>query len=95
MIDVRPIGVLRMLDRGEPDDKILAVPLHDPYYEESFDIADIPRHMLKEVEYFFSTYKDLEGKRVQIKGWEKSEMAMQVINESIARYDAAYLRVGP
>ena len=66
MIDVRPLGVLRMRDRGEPDDKILAVPLHDPYYEEFFDIADIPRHVLKEVEYFFSTYKDLEGKRVQI-----------------------------
>jgi inorganic pyrophosphatase len=95
MIDVRPIGVLRMLDRGEPDDKILAVPLHDPYYEEFFDIADIPRHVLKEVEYFFSTYKDLEGKRVQITGWEKSEIGMRVITESIARYSAAYMREGP
>ena len=95
MIDVRPLGVLRMKDRGEPDDKILAAPLHDPYYEESFDIADIPRHMLKEVEYFFSTYKDLEGKRVQITGWEKSDVAMRVINESIERYDNTYLKVGP
>src|SRR6266567_50085 len=60
-IDVRPLGVLRMLDRGEPDDKILAVALKDPYYDEMFDIADIPRHLLKEVEYFFFTYKDLEG----------------------------------
>src|SRR4029077_16035100 len=95
MIDVRPLGVLRMLDRGGPDDKILAAPLRDPYYEEFFDIADIPRHLLKEVEYFFFTYKDLEGKRVSIQGWEKSEVAMRVIMESIARYDAAYLRVGP
>jgi inorganic pyrophosphatase len=95
MIDVRPIGVLRMLDRGEPDDKILAVPLHDPYYEEFFDIADIPRHVLKEVEYFFYTYKDLEGKRVQITGWEKSEIGMRVISESIARYAATYMREGP
>lgn len=95
MIDVRPIGVLRMLDRGEPDDKILAVPLHDPYSNELFDIADIPQHMLKEVEYFFLTYKDLEGKRVQVTGWGKSEEAMKVIVESIDRYNAAYLRVGP
>ena len=95
MIDVRPIGVLRMLDRGEPDDKILAVPLHDPYSDEFFDIADIPRHVLKEVEYFFSTYKDLEGKRVQITGWEKSEVGMRVIVESIARYAATYMREGP
>ena len=94
MIDVRPIGVLKMLDRGEPDDKILGVPLHDPAHEEFFDIADIPQHMLREIEYFFSTYKDLEGKRVQAAGWEKSEHAMQIIVESIERYDQKY-RVGP
>ena len=94
MIDVRPIGVLKMLDRGEPDDKILGVPLHDPAHEEYFDIADIPQHMLKEIEYFFSTYKDLEGKRVQAAGWEKSERAMDIVVECIERYDRKY-RVGP
>jgi inorganic pyrophosphatase len=94
MIDVRPIGVLKMLDRGEPDDKILGVPLHDPAQEEYFDIADIPQHTLKEVEYFFSTYKDLEGKRVEVVGWEKSEKACQIILDSIERYDRKY-RVGP
>jgi inorganic pyrophosphatase len=47
------------------------------------------------VQYFFSTYKDLEGKRVQIEGWGKSEGAMKVIKDSIARYDAAYMRLGP
>jgi len=51
--------------------------------------------LLKEVEYFFSTYKDLEGKRVQITGWEKSDVAMRVIVESIERYDATFLRIGP
>ena len=94
LIDVRPIGVLNMLDRGEPDDKILAVPMHDPYHQEFFDIADIPQHLLKEVEYFFATYKDLEGKRVQIRGWQKSEIAMRIVNESIARYDETYMNVG-
>ena len=89
-IDVRPIGVLKMLDRGEPDDKILGVPVHDPYQQEFFDIADIPQHMLKEVEHFFHTYKDLEGKRVEIKGWGKSDEAMRVISESMSRYEAAY-----
>jgi len=89
-IDIRPIGVLKMLDRGEPDDKILGVPVHDPYQQEFFDIADIPQHMLKEVEHFFHTYKDLEGKRVEIKGWGKSEEAMRIINESMSRYDATY-----
>lgn len=95
MIDVRPLGVLRMQDRGEPDDKILAVALEDPFYEEYFDIADIPQHVLKEVEYFFSTYKDLEGKRVHIDGWGKSDEAMRAIEEAIARYADAYLHLGP
>ena len=94
-IDARPIGCLRMSDRGEIDDKILAVPSNDPFYEEYFDIADLPSHYLKEIEHFFLIYKDLEGKRMQILGWEKSEIAMRIIQESIARYDEKYLHVGP
>jgi inorganic pyrophosphatase len=92
---VRPLGVLRMSDRGEPDDKILAAPLKDPYYEEFFDIADIPQHLLKEIEHFFERYKDLEGKRVTIAGWEKSDVAMRVIRDAIALYDKTFLEVGP
>jgi inorganic pyrophosphatase len=95
MVEVRPIGVLKMLDKGEPDDKVLAVPVNDPFHSEYFDIADIPQHFLKEVEHFFHIYKDLEGKRVQILGWEKSEVAMQVIMASIERYDRTYLQHGP
>ena len=94
-IDVRPLGVLAMTDRGEPDDKILAVPVNDPFYGEWFDIADIPQHYLKEVEHFFHIYKDLEGKRVQILGWEKSEVAMALIRESIELYDSTYRALGP
>jgi inorganic pyrophosphatase len=94
-IDARPVGVLKMLDRGEPDDKILAVPCNDPFHNEYFDIADLPQHYLKEIEHFFHIYKDLEGKRMQIIGWEKSDVAMQVIQESIDRYSDTYLRLGP
>jgi inorganic pyrophosphatase len=94
-IDVRPIGVLKMLDRGEPDDKILAVPSHDPQHNEYFDIADLPGHYLKEVEHFFLIYKDLEGKRMEIAGWEKSESALKVITDSMERYADKFLRVGP
>jgi inorganic pyrophosphatase len=94
-IDCRPLGVLKMLDRGEPDDKIIAVPSFDPFYNESFDIADLSQHYLKEVEHFFHIYKDLEGRRVEIVSWEKSEVAMKVIQDSIERYEAKYLRLGP
>ena len=91
-VDVRPIGVLRMLDRGEPDDKIIAVGANDPRRGEYFDIADLPQHFLKEVEHFFSIYKDLEGKRVEILGWGKSSDALRVVEESIVRYDRTYVR---
>jgi inorganic pyrophosphatase len=94
-ISARPIGVLHMLDRGEPDDKILAVPSSDAFHSEYFDIADLPASYLAEVEHFFQIYKDLEGKRVQIVGWQKSEVAMRVIQESITRYAETYLRQGP
>ncbi len=94
-IDCRPLGVLKMLDRGEPDDKIIAVPAHDPFYNDYFDIADLSSHYLKEVEHFFHIYKDLEGRRVEIVGWEKSEIAIEVILESMVRYEETYLRVGP
>lgn len=91
LIDARPIGVLRMLDKGDPDDKILAVPAHDPFHGEYFDIADLPQHYLNEIEHFFAIYKDLEGRRVQVLGWEKSDAAMRIIQESIVRYDAKFL----
>jgi inorganic pyrophosphatase len=91
-MDIRPVGVLKMLDKGEPDDKILAVPWYDPFHHEYFDIADLPQHYLREVEHFFHIYKDLEGKRVQMLGWAKSDVAMQVIAESIRRYEDVYLK---
>ena len=95
LIPARPIGVLRMLDRGEPDEKILAVPSDDPYYAAYFDIGDISAHYLREVEHFFQIYKDLEGKRVEILGWENAAAAHQLIVESIQRYEDKYLKVGP
>jgi inorganic pyrophosphatase len=95
MIESRPIGVLRMLDKGEPDDKVLAVPSHDPFHHEVLDLDDMPQHYLKEVEHFFHVYKDLEGKRVQILGWSGATTAMEVIRESVARYEEKYLSVGP
>ncbi len=95
IIDARPIGVLHMVDKGEPDDKILAVPVHDPYSQEYFDIADIPQHLLREVAQFFVSYKELEGKKVEIVGWGKSGEAMRLIARSIEQYDRAYVTPGP
>lgn len=89
-INARPIGVLTMLDKGEPDDKILAVPADDPYYADVFDIADVSSHYLKEVEHFFFIYKDLEGKRMEITGWKNSVAAIEIIAASMQRYNNTF-----
>ena len=86
VIDVRPIGLFRMKDREEMDEKVLCVPAHDPLWDEYHTILDVPSHYLKEVEHFFTVYKDLEGARVTALGWEDVEEAHQVIVEAMARY---------
>ena len=93
--NIPTLRVLKMLDKHEPDDKILAVPVDDPMHGEYFDIADLPGHYLREIEHFFAIYKDLEGKRVEVVGWGKSDEAMRIINESIERYAEQYLSQGP
>ena len=89
-IDARPIGVLHMLDRGEPDEKILAVPAEDPLQNEAHDLTDLPEHRLREIAHFFQVYKDLEGRRVEIVGWDTSAVAMQLVIDAMQRYDARF-----
>jgi inorganic pyrophosphatase len=59
----RPIGVVRMVDDGKADDKILAVHLHDPAFNEVQDIDQLPRHLAREIQRFFLDYKSLEKKK--------------------------------
>lgn len=86
VIDARPIGIFRMKDRGEMDEKILCVPAKDPLYDHYGSIADVAPHFLKEVEHFFQIYKDLEGVRVQPLGWADGGEARATIIEAMARY---------
>jgi inorganic pyrophosphatase len=64
VMDVRPIGVLKMLDQGIPDEKVLAVGRSNPRYADVWNYTEIYPHMLREITHFFSIYKDLEGKRM-------------------------------
>jgi inorganic pyrophosphatase len=85
-IAVRPIGIFLMSDRGEMDEKILCVAERDPLYAGYRDVSDVPEHFLKEVEHFFSIYKDLEGVRVHAIGWKDSEAAKQTIRAALKGY---------
>ncbi len=86
VIEARPIAVFHMLDRGDPDDKILAVPTTDPLYADYHDIDDIPKHFLSEVSHFFQTYKQLQGIEVTPKGWDDADKAYAIIQDAIERY---------
>jgi len=66
LAEVRPIGVLRMVDGDEKDDKIVACYRDDPRYKEFNDIKDLPKHIIKELKHFFETYKEIEGKQCKV-----------------------------
>ena len=89
LVVVRPIGVFRMRDEKGLDEKILAVPVHDPLYERYHTLADAAPHFLREVEHFFNIYKELEGKRTEILGWE-AEGVGEIIESCRARYAAQW-----
>lgn len=85
LIDVKPIGVFKMRDEKGPDEKILCVPITDPLWNHIEKLADVPPHLLKEIEHFFTVYKDLERKKVTVGGWEGRDEAMRLIKESQKR----------
>ena len=85
--EVRPIGLLEMLDQGVLDEKVLAVGKNNPRYRDIWNYSDIYPHLLKEITHFFSIYKDLEGKRVEIKGWHDASYARNKVTESTKRFE--------
>lgn len=90
IIEARPIGLFKMLDQGMADDKVLAVPVNDPIFNDYQDIKDIPKHFLREVAHFFEVYKDLEGKRTKPVGWESAEAAKLEIRRGMKLYLDTY-----
>jgi inorganic pyrophosphatase len=86
MLEVRPVGLLEMVDEKGPDEKILAVPDRNPRYDQIHTIDQIFPHVLREIEHFFDIYKDLEGKPTEIKGWRGPKEARQRIVEARERY---------
>jgi inorganic pyrophosphatase len=85
-VEVRPIGVLDMRDEKGHDQKILAVPLGDPRFAGITDLEHVPPHFLKEIEHFFTVYKALEAKAVEIYGWLGAVEAWRLVDESRARF---------
>jgi inorganic pyrophosphatase len=81
-----PIGVMRMVDQGEADDKIIAVHADDPSFHHFRDIKEIAPHILDEISNFFEIYKSLEKKKVEVNGMFGRAEAIRIIEEAVALY---------
>ena len=90
MMRVYPIGVMRMLDGGKMDDKIIAVPVSDPTYAGIDSIDSLPAHIFDEIMHFFSVYKQLENKETAVKSLFGKEKAEQIIQEAIECYKETF-----
>jgi len=86
-ISVRPVGVFNMTDDGGSDAKVICVQAKDPRWAHIQDIGDVPEFLIKEIEHFFTHYKDLEpGKWVKIEGWQGAADADAVVQAGLAAY---------
>lgn len=90
LIESRPIGMLQMKDGGEMDDKILCVAKDDVRFEDVNDISDLEKHVPKEIAHFFATYKQLEGKKVEVLGWKNAASAKKAISAGIKLYQKTF-----
>jgi inorganic pyrophosphatase len=81
-------GALRIIDQGVPDEKILAVAVSSPVHKSICNHKDLDPHVLREIEHFFSVYKNLEGKETKINGWADAVRAQRLIVSSHQQFEA-------
>lgn len=88
LVSVRSVGVMKMTDGGESDDKIMAVPTEDIRFDHVKDIGDVNKHTLKELEHFFEMNKKLKKKPVEITihGFKDRSEAISALERSIKAY---------
>lgn len=90
LVKCRAVGVLDMIDGGEGDAKVLAVPVKDPRFEHIKDLEHVAPHLLAEVAEFFKVYKNLQKKSVEVGEWRPAQQARSDIEKSFELYDAEY-----
>ncbi|MEM9050968.1 MAG: inorganic diphosphatase [Bacteroidota bacterium] len=91
LVEAKVLGVMRMLDEGEMDDKIIAVAANDMSVNHMNDISDLPPHLTKELRSFFEDYKKLENKSVLVEDFQGRETALQVVEQSIVDYKTKFV----
>lgn len=86
LVRARPVAVMNMIDSGESDAKIIAVPCDDPRWKEVTSLATVNKHTIKEIQHFFETYKQIQNKEVKIEGVEDVDKAKEAFQKGIEMY---------
>jgi inorganic pyrophosphatase len=90
IVPAKVIGVMRMLDNGEADDKIIAVAAGDPSVNHINDISELPAHFISEMRNFFEDYKKLENKTVVVEEFLNRETAIEILQDSFRMYEEKF-----
>ena len=91
VIKCRPIGVIKINDTGEQDDKIIAVPVDDPRFNTIKELKDLRPHFKKEIENFWENYSELQpDKKIKIEGWGEKKAALKIIKKTAANYQQKF-----
>lgn len=90
IVSAKVIGVMRMIDGGEADDKIIAVAEGDPSVNHINDISELPQHFISEMKNFFEDYKKLEHKTVVVEEFQNKDVAKQIVEKAIADYNEKF-----
>lgn len=86
LVKARPVAIMEMVDGGERDDKVVAVPVDDPRFDDIKDLADLNKHFIKEMTHFFETYKKVQNKEVTVGEWSGAETAKAAFTKSCETY---------
>lgn len=92
LVRCKPIGVVKMIDNDEIDEKIISVCINDPSMNMYNDISDLPQHLFDEIQHFFTVYKTLENKETVVTEICGSDTAKKIIEKSLDDYNKIFLR---
>lgn len=90
LVKVRPVGIMGMIDSGDSDDKVIAVPVDDPRFAHVQDIQDVNQHTLKTIQHFYENYKKLQDKEVTVSGFKGKEDSFAAVKRSVVLYNEKF-----